>query len=73
MLSERIKRLSESEVRKMFQSARPGSANLSLGQPDWKPSAELVESAKQSLESASYAPSRGIFRCAKKYRKNIVS
>ena len=63
-ISERLRTAPASGIRKMFDLARPGSVNLSLGEPDVMPPAEALDGmSKASAEGLNgYGPTPGIMQ-----------
>ena len=61
-ISERLRTAPASGIRKMFDLARPGSINLSLGEPDVMPPAEALSGmSKASADGLNrYGPTPGI-------------
>jgi aspartate aminotransferase len=80
MFPERVASLKVSGIRKLFESAPPGSINLGLGEPDMQPPREMIEALKNALDKGynKYGPSAGIkeLRVAiaedlRRYRKDV--
>jgi aspartate aminotransferase len=62
MFPERVSSLKVSGIRKLFESAPPGSINLGLGEPDIQPPQEMIRAFQEALEKGrnKYGPSAGI-------------
>jgi aspartate aminotransferase len=62
MFPERVSSLKVSGIRKLFESAPPGSINLGLGEPDIQPPLEMIRAFQKALEEGrnKYGPSAGI-------------
>ena len=63
-ISERLRTAPASGIRKMFDLARPGSINLSLGEPDVMPPAEALEGMSRAAAEGlnKYGPTGGIIQ-----------
>jgi aspartate aminotransferase len=81
MFPERVSSLRVSGIRRLFESAPPGSINLGLGEPDIQPPQELINAFKKALERGrnKYGPSAGIMELReaiasslRKYRKDVT-
>ena len=80
MFPDRVASLKVSGIRKLFESAPPGSINLGLGEPDMQPPKEMIQALKDALDKGynKYGPSAGIkdLRVAiaedlRRYRKDV--
>lgn len=80
MFPERVSSLKVSGIRKLFESAPPGSINLGLGEPDIQPPHEMILAFQKALENGynKYGPSAGIMELReaiasslRKYRKDV--
>jgi aspartate aminotransferase len=80
MFPERVSSLKVSGIRKLFESAPPGSINLGLGEPDIQPPREMIKAFEKALENGynKYGPSAGIMDLReaiadslRKYRKDV--
>lgn len=80
MFPERVASLKVSGIRKLFESAPPGSINLGLGEPDIQPPEEMIKAFESALEAGhnKYGPSAGIIELRKaiadslrRYRRDV--
>jgi aspartate aminotransferase len=62
MVAERTRRVEISGIRRMFESAPPNSINLGLGEPDFDPPREVVDSMCKAVQNGGnhYGPSAGL-------------
>ena len=75
MVSQRVRDIEISGIRKMFESAPPNSINLGLGEPDFNPSPVVIEALCAAVRDGRnhYGPSAGIpelrDKIAERYRE----
>jgi aspartate aminotransferase len=62
MVSQRVREVEISGIRKMFEAAPPNAINLGLGEPDFDPPEEVVEALCAAVRGGQnhYGPSAGI-------------
>jgi aspartate aminotransferase len=82
MFPARVASLKVSGIRKLFETAPPGSINLGLGEPDIQPPAEMIEAFADALRKGynKYGPSAGITELRhavaedlRRYRKDVAA
>jgi aspartate aminotransferase len=62
MVSQRVRDIEISGIRKMFESAPPNSINLGLGEPDFDPPAAVLDALCEAVRGGQnhYGPSAGL-------------
>jgi aspartate aminotransferase len=62
MVSQRVRDIEISGIRKMFEAAPPGAINLGLGEPDFDPPKSVVEALCEAVKGGRnhYGPSAGL-------------
>jgi len=62
MVSDRVREIELSGIRRMFEAAPPNAINLGLGEPDFEPPKEVIEEMVRAVRGGlnHYGPSAGL-------------